>query len=159
MHKERPLVCRDGVAECAMPSMRCPACGIGHIRLQGSVHVADSSKVHRNTCFASSHMQKDTLQLKACQGTLQGKTRPGVAVSEPEPPAGGFLWDLMDHLWFTGAAPASHLQHRLGMQDARISCNSRSPKRLLVPACPWSANCIPPCPIGAVWWVFGVWVL
>ena len=78
---------------------------MGHIGVNGSVHVASSSKAHCNTYFASSHKQKDTLQLKACQGTLQGKTRSGVAVSEPEPPAGGFLWDLMDHLWFTGAPP------------------------------------------------------
>ena len=41
-------------------------------------------------------------------------------MTEPEPPAGGFLWDLMDHLWFTGTAPTSHLQHRLGTDDAFI---------------------------------------
>ena len=40
--------------------------------------------------------------------------RSGFAVTEPEPPPGGFLWDLMDLLWFTGAALASHPQYHLG---------------------------------------------
>ena len=37
----------------------------------------------------------------------QRSDRSGFAVTEPEPPPGGFLWDLMDLLWFTGAALAS----------------------------------------------------
>ena len=65
------------------------------------------------------------------------------AVIEPEPPAGGFLWDLMEQLWFTGAAPASHLQHRLGIEAAFISYDSCFPERLLASAWPRSAVCIP----------------
>ena len=40
----------------------------------------------------------------------------GCAVTEPEPPPGGFLWDLMDGLWFAGAAACfPTLQYPFGL--------------------------------------------
>ena len=72
-------------------------------------------------------------------------------MSEPEPPPGGFLWDFMDMLWFTGVLswhPTRSTAWAFHECMSRLCIPCRKGAILIARACPAICVCI--CPIGAV---------